>query len=119
MPFAPVGPPCPTIFPAPLQARTASKAETIVNSVVLHCLQPSPERKVWCEVRSESWWEGIAKRQFSDDDWVKNFRMSRDAFEDLCREVGPFLQKQDTRFRNAISIDNRVSVSLWRLSANC
>ena len=78
---------------------------TIVNSVVLHCLKPSPERKVWCEVRSESWWEDIAKRQFNDDDWVKNFRMSRDTFEDLCREVSPFLQKQDIKFRRAISID--------------
>ena len=95
------------------------RTKTIVNSVLLHCMKPSPERKVWCEVRSESWWEDIVKRQFNDNDWVKNFRMSRDTFEDLCKEVSPYLQKQDTKFRKAISIDKRVAVSLWRLSTNC
>ena len=67
------------------------RTKTIVNSVLLHCMKPSPERKVWCEVRSESWWEDIVKRQFNDNDWVKNFRMSRDTFEDLCKEVSPYL----------------------------
>ena len=38
-------------------------------------------------------------------------------FRFLCEKLGPFLQKQDTPFRNSISVETRIAVSLTRLGS--
>lgn len=42
--------------------------------------------------------------------------MSRDTFEHVCGLVGPELVQQDTILRQAISVEKRVAVALWRLA---
>ncbi len=44
--------------------------------------------------------------------------MSRSTFNYLCDKVRPFLQKQDTPLRAAIPVEDKVAVTLWRLTSN-
>ena len=47
--------------------------------------------------------------------WKDHFRVNLDSFRELCRVLQPFLAKRDTRFREAIPIEKRVAIALWRL----
>ena len=42
--------------------------------------------------------------------------MSRATFEFICRLVGPAIARQNTRMRDAVPVEKRVAVSLWRLA---
>ena len=48
--------------------------------------------------------------------WKDDFRMSRKTFESIVEIVRPRLQKQYTQLRNAILIEKRVAVAIWRLA---
>ncbi len=98
----------------------ARKSRALISTVLMmNSFKPSAERKVWCKVRSENWWHMIVKGNFEEDEWIQNFRMSKGTFESLCKEVHPFMYKQDTQMRKAIPVDKRVAVALWRLATNC
>lgn len=42
--------------------------------------------------------------------------MSRATFEFIFRLVGPAIARQNTRMRDAVPVEKRVAVSLWRLA---
>ena len=42
--------------------------------------------------------------------------MSHDTFEILCNELRPNLKRQTTRFREPVSVEVRVAVTVWRLA---
>ena len=45
--------------------------------------------------------------------------MTKDTFTYLCQQLAPSVQKQHTRFRQAISIKKRVAITLWFLATTC
>ena len=57
------------------------------------------------DVHSEGWWNA-------------NLRMSRGTFECLCSELRPYIQRCDTNYRFAVSVEARVAVTIWRLATN-
>ncbi len=44
--------------------------------------------------------------------------MGRKTFDFLCKELHPYLYRQDTNIRKEISVRRRVAISLWRLATN-
>ena len=48
--------------------------------------------------------------------WKEHFRVTHVTFEYLCDLVRVNLQKQHTRFRSPISVEERVGLALWRLA---
>ena len=44
--------------------------------------------------------------------------MSQDVFLYLCQELKPSIKRQDTVLRKAISVQQRVAITLWKLSTN-
>ncbi|CAH3172911.1 unnamed protein product, partial [Porites evermanni] len=48
--------------------------------------------------------------------WKEHFRVTRETFEYLCDLVRVDLQKQHTRFRSLVSVEERVGLALWRLA---
>ena len=44
--------------------------------------------------------------------------MSKVTFDVLCIELRPYLQRQDTTFRQAISVEGRIAITIWRLATN-
>ena len=75
-------------------------------------------RTVWVRPRSADWWDNIVNGEWTENDWRENLRMSKETFDYTCREIGPFIRRNDTRFRRAIPVDRRVAIALWRLATN-
>ena len=48
--------------------------------------------------------------------WKPDFRMEREAFDELCRILRGDLTRQETRLRKPVSVEKRVAVGVWRLS---
>jgi hypothetical protein len=38
------------------------------------------------------------------------YRMSKESFHELCEYVGPFIEKKDTNYRNAIPVQERLLI---------
>ena len=53
---------------------------------------------------------------FQPNDWLENFRMSRERFACLCDKLRPVIACQDTYFCKCISTEKRVAVTLWCLA---
>ena len=77
------------------------------------------KRRVWTFYREELWFQHMwnnrndlaIRQQFRAD-----FRMTPDTFSDIVTLVRNRLEKQDTRFREAVSIEKRVAITLWPLA---
>ena len=78
--------------------------------------QGSTVRSVWSKERSSHWWEHIVTSHFTPQDWLQNFRMSKDTFAYLCDQLHSSISKSDTIMRKAISTEQRVAITLWFLS---
>lgn len=50
--------------------------------------------------------------------WRENLRMSKETFLILCRELQPHIERQTTSFREPISVEARVALTIWRLGTN-
>ena len=66
--------------------------------------------------RSNTWWDNIVLNSFTDQDWLNNFRISRQTFLYLCDKLSSRLQRQDTVMRCCISVQKRVAITLWCLA---
>ena len=55
---------------------------------------------------------------YDDAWWRENLRMTKDTFEKVCNEVKPYITRQVTRFRQPVSVEARVAITIWRLSTN-
>ena len=76
------------------------------------------ERSVWMRDRSNVWWDRIVGQCFSASDWLENFRMSQGTFQYICIELKPIIEKKDSAMRQAIPLEQRVAIALWRLATN-
>ena len=73
---------------------------------------------MWCKPRSKIWWCQVVSGVYGGKWWKENMRMSRQTFESLCGELRPYLQREDTNFRSAVSVETRVAATIWRLATN-
>ena len=55
---------------------------------------------------------------FTSQEWLENFRLSKNAFDYLCTQLTPHLQYQDTHLRKAISVKKRVAITIWTLASS-
>ena len=99
-----------------LQMRRRTNVTTLANIVRALCCPLPIERSCWNKARSENWWDGIVIARFTDEDWLKNFRMRKATFTFICEKLHPYLHRQDTNMRKALSVKKRVAVALWRLA---
>ena len=74
--------------------------------------------QVWCRQRSTEWWRGVLAGLHGDGWWRENLRMTRETFETVCDELRPHLERQTTRFRQPVSVEARIAVTIWRLATN-
>ena len=75
------------------------------------------ERLIWCKERSKHFWNWTVKYVFKTNDWCENFRMRKETFEFLCNRLRNYITKQCTNMSQPISVEERVAVTLWYLSA--
>ena len=73
-------------------------------------------KTMWVYLRPQFSFEQLVVHRYQDDLWYEHFKASRDTFEHICALVGPGLARQNTILREAISVEKRVAVALWRLA---
>ena len=73
-------------------------------------------RRAWLWPRPQNWFRSLLASRDLDFLWKEHFRVTRETFEYLCDLVRVNLQKQHTRFRSPVSVEERVGLALWRLA---
>ena len=76
------------------------------------------EWSMWCRPCSVNWWEEVQSGRYGDMWWKENLRMSQTTFDILCRELRLHIERQSTYWRQPISVEKRVAVTLWKLATN-
>ena len=94
--------------------RTLAILEILENATY-----PRISRRTWRKPRSLHFWKDIVLKTFSEDDWIKNFRMSKVTFEYLYNHLKSVIERQDNRFRRAISVRHRLAITIWTLATPC
>ena len=61
------------------------------------------------------WWDNFINDVVIPEEWVENFRMSKDSFMSLCYELKPYIEKEVTRLRLPIPFTKRVAITLYYL----
>ncbi|OMO67970.1 Harbinger transposase-derived nuclease [Corchorus capsularis] len=72
-------------------------------------------RRLWVKDRSKGWWEERNRPDFPDEEFKRDFRMTRATFDMICEELEPAVMKKNTMLRDAIPVRLRVAVCIWRL----
>ena len=78
-------------------------------------LQQLPVREIWVKPRANLVW-CMAEDQWTDNEWMGNLRMSKVTFQKLCEELAPFIERRDMNYHKAISLRERVAITLYRLA---
>ena len=66
--------------------------------------------------RSTHWWDDVVLKTFTEEDWVENFRVSKQTFHYLCAQLSPLIKRRDTALRKAICVEHRLAITLWCLA---
>ena len=69
-------------------------------------------RRTWVWPRPQNWFKNLLASPALDFLWKEHFRVTRETFEFLCNLVRVKLQKQQTRFRVPVSVEERVGLAL-------
>lgn len=74
------------------------------------------QRRLWVKDRSKDWWETCNHPDYPEEDFRRDFRMSKSTFNKICEELEPVVMKKNTMLRDAIPVRQRVAVCIWRLA---
>ncbi|KAH7572104.1 hypothetical protein JRO89_XS04G0201600 [Xanthoceras sorbifolium] len=74
------------------------------------------QRRLWVKDRSKDWWEKRNHLDFPEDEFRRDFRMSKGTFNMICEELETTVMKKNTMLRDAIPVRQRVAVCIWRLA---
>ena len=91
-----------------------------LRQVSLQCMWVYQRIIVCCFLvyRPGQFWKHVTET-FTPDEWIDNFRVSKVMFLYLCGKIGPSIERQDTSMRKAISVEQRVGITLWSLATCC
>ena len=79
-------------------------------------------RRTWMLPRPQYWFNAMLNDPVYNHNpyWRQQFRVSRETFNFLVALLRQSIEKRNTQLRDAISIEKRVAVALWRLATgNC
>lgn len=81
------------------------------NSIILS--QNCKHRSIWMKVRSDHFWTTTVLQHFEDEDFIENFRLTRELFFDLVEQLRPDLEPQPTvlQSREPISAAKQVAIA--------
>jgi hypothetical protein len=71
------------------------------------------EKRTWKKERSTDWFE-----TFDDDQWIENFRMKRETFASLCRDLEASLAPDNHAVRDVVDIQKQVAITLYWLASS-
>ena len=65
--------------------------------------------------RAGIWWDNFINNIVLPEEWVENFRMTKESFMSLCYELKPYIEKNVTRLRLPIPFRKRVAITIYYL----
>ena len=66
--------------------------------------------------RTDQWWQNMFSGVSPEEDWKKNFRMTRLEFKELCEQLGPHIfPDPKSPNRRALSVEKKVALTLYYL----
>ncbi|CAM5085053.1 unnamed protein product [Eretmochelys imbricata] len=74
------------------------------------------ERRFWARETSTDWWDRIVLQVWDDSQWLRNFRMCKGTFMELCDLLSPALRRMNTKMRAALTVEKQVAIALWKLA---
>uniref|UniRef100_A0A8C0HBY2 DDE Tnp4 domain-containing protein n=1 Tax=Chelonoidis abingdonii TaxID=106734 RepID=A0A8C0HBY2_CHEAB len=74
------------------------------------------ECRIWARETSTDWWDRIVLTVWDDSQWLRNFRMRKSTFLELCDMLSPALKRRNTNMRAALTVEKRVAIALWKLA---
>ena len=84
--------------------------------LVILALKARRKRRVWSWVRKQFWFESLVAGDLADEWWNENLRFRRQTFYRIVDLVSPRMTKNNTCLRQAIPVQKRVAVALWKLA---
>ena len=73
-------------------------------------------RSVWCYPQPQHWFNEMLNNRAVVSPWKRHFRFENITFYFICDLVRYDMEKQQTRFRRTLSVEERVGCALWRLA---
>ena len=70
---------------------------------------------MWVRERPAAWWDTTAQ-DFDDAEFRENFRMCWDTFYFVADTLRPQIQRQDTKWRQALGFEKVTAMALYRLA---
>jgi len=67
-------------------------------------------RRAWAWPRPQNWFRSLLANPVLNFLWKEHFRVTCETFDYLCDLVRVNLQKQHTRFRDPVSVEERVGL---------
>ena len=61
----------------------------------------------------------IVQETFNETDWTENVRIRKETFIYICDQLKPVIERQDTQLRKAVSVQQRVAITIWCLAMPC
>uniref|UniRef100_A0A3B1JVY3 DDE Tnp4 domain-containing protein n=1 Tax=Astyanax mexicanus TaxID=7994 RepID=A0A3B1JVY3_ASTMX len=99
-----------------VQRRRAGRAlETLLRAEI----SARPRRQppyTWERKRNKLFWENIVQSHFSDQLWIRHFRMSKTTFEKLCVMIGPYVGPRISSHRPPVPTDKRIAIAIYKLA---
>ncbi|CAM4621114.1 unnamed protein product, partial [Lepidochelys olivacea] len=74
------------------------------------------ERRFWARETSTDWWDRIVLQVWDDSQRLRNFRMRKGTFMELCDLLSPALKRMNSRMRAALTVEKRMAIALWKLA---
>ncbi|CAM4663458.1 unnamed protein product [Lepidochelys kempii] len=74
------------------------------------------ECRFWAWETSTDWWDRIVLQVWDDSQWLRNFRMRKGTFMELCDLLSPALRRMNTKMRAALTVEKQVVIALWKLA---
>ncbi|CAM4692035.1 unnamed protein product, partial [Lepidochelys kempii] len=74
------------------------------------------ERQFWAQETSTDWWNRIVLQVWDNSQWLRNFRMHKGTFIELCDLLSPALKRMNTKMRAALTVEKQVVIALWKLA---
>ncbi|GAB1608209.1 hypothetical protein Ahia01_001105100, partial [Argonauta hians] len=91
----------------------------VFNLLPTLLLEPSVNRVSWTKDRYSYWWDHIVQNTFSSQDWIENFRMSKQTFEYLCSCIRPDIENSIPFPVGDLPVEKWVAVTIYILSSGC
>ncbi|KAG6938173.1 hypothetical protein G0U57_007076 [Chelydra serpentina] len=74
------------------------------------------EHRFWARETSPDWWDCIVLQVWDDSQWLRNFRLRKATFLELCDLLSPALKRKNTKMRAALTVEKQVAIALWKLA---